>query len=116
MDPPDMIVVDVRLPGADGYDVVETLRQDSREAATPLVLYSGVNVGDLDVDVADGERQQPLPDEAPSIAEAVTSPESFERQVLGLLRHIVRPHGETAVTDDAGDRAVAGPEPAAAQR
>ena len=43
--PPRLIVLDLGLPDGDGTEVVESLRQDPRLAATPLLVYS---VRDLD--------------------------------------------------------------------
>jgi DNA-binding response OmpR family regulator len=40
--PPDAIVLDVMLPGADGYEVCRELRDNPVLATVPVVLLSGV--------------------------------------------------------------------------
>ena len=39
-DPPDVIVLDVMMPGRDGYDVLETLKNDARTRDIPVVLLT----------------------------------------------------------------------------
>ena len=44
-DPPDVILLDVMMPGLDGLEVTRRLRADPRTARIPILLYSAV-VGD----------------------------------------------------------------------
>jgi two-component system, cell cycle response regulator DivK len=37
---PDLILLDIQLPGMDGFAVAQALRADSRTAATPLVALT----------------------------------------------------------------------------
>lgn len=37
---PDVIVLDVMLPGLDGFELCHRLRQDSRTAQTPILMLS----------------------------------------------------------------------------
>jgi CheY-like chemotaxis protein len=37
---PDLVLVDLRLPGLDGIDVVRTLRAANPTSCTPIVLYT----------------------------------------------------------------------------
>lgn len=39
-DPPDLIFLDVMMPGRDGFDVCKTLKSDPRFADIPIVLLS----------------------------------------------------------------------------
>ncbi len=41
---PDIIVLDLMLPGLSGIEVLELLRQDGKTAKTPIVIYT--NYGD----------------------------------------------------------------------
>ena len=38
---PDLILIDIGLPGIDGYEVARRLREQERFAATPLVALTG---------------------------------------------------------------------------
>ena len=43
--PPLLLVLDLGLPDGEGADVVKQLRQDPRLAATPLLVYTGRDLG-----------------------------------------------------------------------
>jgi putative two-component system response regulator len=38
--PPDLIMLDIMMPGLDGYEVLRRLREDPRTAAMPVVLVT----------------------------------------------------------------------------
>jgi len=40
--PPDVVISDVIMPGKDGYDVCQQIKQNPATAGTPVVLMSGV--------------------------------------------------------------------------
>ncbi|WP_169807791.1 response regulator [Actinomadura hibisca] len=59
-DPPDLVVLDVRLPGVDGRQVARLLRADPRTQAIRLVITSVLDQEDLaDID-ADGILAKPF--------------------------------------------------------
>jgi PAS domain S-box-containing protein len=39
-DPPDLVLLDIQLPGMDGYEVLRRLRDDPRTAAVPVIAVS----------------------------------------------------------------------------
>lgn len=39
---PDIILLDVRMPGMNGYDVCKTLREESATANIPIVMVTGM--------------------------------------------------------------------------
>ena len=39
-EPPDLVVLDVMLPGMDGFDVCRVLRSDARTKAVPIIMPS----------------------------------------------------------------------------
>ena len=43
----DLLVSDIEMPLLDGLSLVETLRQDSRTAEMPVILFSSIMVKDL---------------------------------------------------------------------
>ena len=40
---PDLVLLDVMLPGLSGYDVLATLRSDARTRAVPVIMYSALS-------------------------------------------------------------------------
>lgn len=41
-DPPDLILLDLTMPGMDGLDVLRRLQADSRYARLPVILFTAV--------------------------------------------------------------------------
>jgi len=44
--PPDLIMVDVTMPGANGWETLRRLREQRVEAAPPVILFSAVSESD----------------------------------------------------------------------
>ena len=40
---PDLIVLDLMLPGLNGFDICETLRMDPATAAVPIIMLTGMS-------------------------------------------------------------------------
>jgi DNA-binding response OmpR family regulator len=39
---PDLIILDLMLPGLNGFDICETLRKDSATASVPIIMLTGL--------------------------------------------------------------------------
>jgi CheY-like chemotaxis protein len=52
-DPPDLVLLDIQLPGIDGFEVMRRLRALPGCAATPVIA---VSANAMPVDLADGRR------------------------------------------------------------
>jgi CheY-like chemotaxis protein len=48
MDPPDVVIVDLRMPGVDGFDVLEQLRSDPATRDVPIVVHTGLGPESLE--------------------------------------------------------------------
>ena len=40
---PDLIILDLRMPGQDGFDALKELRQDARTENIPVIMLSAIN-------------------------------------------------------------------------
>lgn len=80
---PDLLVLDLSLPGNDGFAVVEWLRQHNRLSSVPLVVYSAK---DLD----ERERDRLRLGQTEFLTKGQVSPEEFEHRVMELLHGITR--------------------------
>ena len=76
--PPKIIVLDLVLPGADGFAVIDELRDDPELATMPIVIYSA-----LDLDRA--ERAHAQLGHTAFLAKADTPPRDVARCVARLL-------------------------------
>ncbi len=48
---PDLVLLDIKMPRKDGFDVLEAVRKDPRTAALPVIMFTSSEVG-ADVDRA----------------------------------------------------------------
>jgi putative two-component system response regulator len=42
-EPPDMVLLDVMMPGMDGFEVAERLKGDEKTRALPIIMVTGLN-------------------------------------------------------------------------
>ena len=76
-DPPDLVVLDLHMPGLDGFAVMEELRQDARYRSLPVVA--------LTASAMQGDRERAL---AAGFVDYMTKPISLSvlrNRVLGLI-------------------------------
>lgn len=76
-DPPDLVVLDLHMPGLDGFGVMEALRQDARYLSLPVVA--------LTASAMQGDRERAL---AAGFVDYMTKPISLSvlrNRLLGLL-------------------------------
>ena len=86
---PDLLVLDIGLPEADGFEVVDWLRRHERLNALPMVVYTA-----SDLDEADGERLR-LGDTTEVFTRGRISPKQFERRVLALIARMTQDRTRT---------------------
>jgi PAS domain S-box-containing protein len=75
---PGLVILDLTLPGEDGFAVVDWLRRTGRLAAAPLLVYSGRSI------TAD-ERERLQLGHTEFLAKASVEPAEVERRVAELL-------------------------------
>jgi len=81
---PDLLVLDIGLPEADGFEVVDWLRRHERLKAVPMVVYTA-----RDLDEADRERLR-LGQTTEFLTKGRISPQDFERRVMALLARLTQ--------------------------
>jgi len=89
---PDLLVLDIGLPEADGFEVVDWLRRHERLSALPVVVYTA-----KDLDETDRERLR-LGETTEFLAKGRITPKDFEQRVMGLLAQLTQ--DPTAETDN----------------
>ncbi|MGZ4411145.1 MAG: response regulator [Gaiellaceae bacterium] len=47
-DPPDVVIADLRMPGIDGFDVLEQLRSDPATREIPIIVHTGLGLESLE--------------------------------------------------------------------
>jgi two-component system, OmpR family, alkaline phosphatase synthesis response regulator PhoP len=88
-DPPDLILLDLMLPGVSGFDLCRILKNDPRTAGIPIIIVSAKD-GESDV-VAGLEL---------GADDYITKPFSVG-MILARVRTVLRRRSKTAVPDDA---------------
>ncbi|WP_129788849.1 hybrid sensor histidine kinase/response regulator [Promicromonospora panici] len=92
-DEPDLVVLDLVLPGGSGYELVAALRRDGQLRRVPLVVYSGAEVGTE-------EREKLRLGRTVFLTKGRTAPEAVLDFVLDLLDASA---GRTDVDDESRD-------------
>jgi signal transduction histidine kinase/CheY-like chemotaxis protein len=83
-DPPDMLILDLTLPDGSGFALVEWLRRQPRLRTLPLVVYSGREVSEY-------EMEQLRLGPTQFLTKARVQPRDVEDLVLAMVRHLRNP-------------------------
>jgi DNA-binding response OmpR family regulator len=78
---PDLVVLDLHLPDAEGFSVVDSLREDRRLNRVPLVVYTA---SELDASA----RAKLRLGQTIYLTKSRVTPEEFENRVMDLLRRV----------------------------
>ena len=82
--PPELLVLDVGLPGEDGFAVVDWLREQGRLSGTPLLIYSGLELGE-------DERTRLQLGSTEFVRKSDVAPDELQRRIADLLSRITDP-------------------------
>jgi two-component system, cell cycle response regulator DivK len=74
---PDLILLDIQLPGMNGYDVARKLREDSNLADTPIVAVTSYAMP--------GDREKAMEAGCNGYIEKPIDPDTFDQQVEKYL-------------------------------
>ncbi|HEY0139341.1 MAG TPA: PAS domain S-box protein [Thermoanaerobaculia bacterium] len=83
---PDLLVLDLILPGVDGYGVVDWLKEHNLLRRVPLVIYSAT-------ETTPAQRERLTLGPTQFFTKSRVSPEEFERRVVQLLAAVSSPRG-----------------------
>lgn len=86
--PPDLVLLDLMLPGLDGLDVCQALRRDSATADVPIIIVTARG--------EEGDRIRGLELGADDYVVKPFSPKEVVARVAALLRRVERPSGPAA--------------------
>ena len=78
---PDLVVLDVMLPGLDGFAVVDALRENDRLRDVPMLVYTAR-------DLEQADRARLTLGVTDFITKGRVSPDEFEERVAALLAHV----------------------------
>ena len=81
---PDLLVLDLGLPEADGFQVVDWLRHHERLSALPVVVYTARELGKAD------RARLRLGPSTEFLTKGRITPQDFEQRVMGLLGRLTR--------------------------
>ncbi len=74
---PDLILLDIQLPGMDGYTVAKELRKNARIANIPIIAVTSYAMT--------GDRERILAAGCTSYLEKPINPDTFHREITGFL-------------------------------
>ena len=72
-DPPDLIILDIMMPGIDGIEACRRIRANKSTAETPVLMFSALSEEAGAAADAGADGMLPKPFSLPSLAEAVKS-------------------------------------------
>lgn len=81
---PDLLVLDIGLPEADGFELVDWLRRHERLRTVPLVVYTAHELDELD------RARLQLGAGTESLTKGPITPQDFEQRVMRLLGRLTR--------------------------
>ena len=83
---PDLIILDVMMPGKNGFHAFYDIRQDERLANTPVIMLTGVS-RQTGIKFTEGDMDQYMGEKPAAFLDKPVDPEVLEetvRRVLGL--------------------------------
>jgi PAS domain S-box-containing protein len=80
---PDLLILDIMLPEGDGFGVVEWLRQHNQLSKIPLLVYSAIDLDQL-------ERTRLKLGHTEFLTKGRVTTQEFEQKVMGLLQRITQ--------------------------
>ena len=72
-DPPDLIILDIMMPGIDGIEACRRIRANRSTADTPVLMFSALSEEAEAAAEAGADGMLPKPFSLPSLADAVKS-------------------------------------------
>ena len=87
--PPDLIILDLKLPDGDGFSFVDWLRRQPALRSLPLVVYSGQ-------EVSQAEMAQLQLGPTQFLSKARVKPAEVEQLVLAMVEQLRQPHAAIA--------------------
>ena len=75
---PDLLILDLVLPGGDGAEVVDWLRGEDRLLSTPVLVYTALDLGEE-------ERNRLASPETRFFTKSREGPEAFEQQLVAVV-------------------------------
>jgi len=76
---PDIILLDIQLPGMDGYTIARRLRASSELSAIPIIAVTSYAMP--------GDKEQALAAGADGYIEKPINPDTFAREIMDFIPH-----------------------------